>query len=292
MNKNKPLIGFCGQGWIGANYADDFEYRGFEVIRYSLESKYIQNKNKIKDCDIVFIAVPTPTNSDGFDDSILQNVLHLIGDNKIAVIKSTIVSGTTKKMQKLFPDITVLHSPEFLTEATAKYDVVHPKRNIIGFVNSEDSGKAMVAIGKAYIVMSVLPDAPYKSVVHSEVAEMIKYGGNCWFYFKVIYMNLLYDLCKKQDIDFEMVKEGMSWDNRIGFTHLDVIHQGGRGAGGHCFIKDFAAFVDMYDKECADDAIGRMLLGKMEDKNIQLLTKSKKDIDLLTGVYGEKVKEN
>jgi len=55
------IIGFIGQGWIGKNYADDFEKRGYETVRYSLEKPYVDNKEKIKDCDLVFIAVPTPT---------------------------------------------------------------------------------------------------------------------------------------------------------------------------------------------------------------------------------------
>jgi len=58
-------IGFIGQGWIGKNYADDFEKRGYEIVRYALESPYIDNKEKIKECDIVFIAVPTPQHSQG-----------------------------------------------------------------------------------------------------------------------------------------------------------------------------------------------------------------------------------
>ena len=57
----RPTIGFIGQGWIGKNYADDFEERGFEVVRYGLEPEFAENKDRIKDCDIVFVAVPTPT---------------------------------------------------------------------------------------------------------------------------------------------------------------------------------------------------------------------------------------
>ena len=56
----KQIIGFIGQGWIGKNYADDFEDRGYKVVRYDLE-KYKMNKSKIKTCDIVFIAIPTPS---------------------------------------------------------------------------------------------------------------------------------------------------------------------------------------------------------------------------------------
>ena len=44
--EGRPLIGFCGQGWIGKNYADDFERRGYYVVRYSLEKQYIKNKKE------------------------------------------------------------------------------------------------------------------------------------------------------------------------------------------------------------------------------------------------------
>jgi len=283
MNKNL-LIGFIGMGWIGANYAANFEARGYNVVRYSLEPEYVINKDKIRECDIVFIAVPTPTTPQGFDDSILQEVLALVGKGNIAVIKSTILPGTTEKLQEKYPDIIVLHSPEFLTEATAKYDAFYPDRNIIGYVN-EAGEKA------AQTVMDILPVAGYKAIVPAKVAEIIKYGGNCWFYFKVVYMNLLYDLCLKMGIDYELVKKGMSFDTRIGFTHLDVVHQGGRGAGGHCFIKDFAAFKNLYKFVNKEDMLGNTLLDYVESKNLELLKTTGKSQDLVKDIYEKKSQE-
>src|SRR3989338_6825777 len=88
---NKPLIGFIGQGWIGKNYANDFEKRGLKTVRYALEVPYAQNKEKIKECGIVFVAVPTPTTPKGFDASIVESALGLVGKGKIAVLKSTIL---------------------------------------------------------------------------------------------------------------------------------------------------------------------------------------------------------
>src|SRR3989344_3819708 len=129
---SKIRIGFIGQGYVGKNYADDFEARGYTVIRYAKEKPYNKNKEAIKDCNVVFIAVPTPTTPKGFDDSIIRAVLLLVGKDKIAVIKSTIVPGTTKSMQNKNPNIFVLHSPEFLTESTALYDAKNPSLNIIG----------------------------------------------------------------------------------------------------------------------------------------------------------------
>src|SRR3989344_9432020 len=94
-------IGFIGQGWIGKNYADYFEDRGFEVIRFALEEPYINNKDKIKECDIVFIAVPTPsTPRNGFEYDIVGKSVQLVGKGKIAVIRSTLVPGTTEIIQK------------------------------------------------------------------------------------------------------------------------------------------------------------------------------------------------
>lgn len=277
------LIGFIGQGWIGKNYADNFETRGYKIIRYGKEEPYSSNKEKISECDIVFIAVPTPTTPQGFDPSILKQVVKLVGKRKIAVIKSTIMPGTTESIQKENPDIYLAHSPEFLTEATAAYDAANPQRNIIGIPLDNDEYKE-----KAKEVMKVLPFAPYQLVCRARDAELIKYGGNCWFYFKVIYINLLYDLAAKLGADYRLVKEAMSADPRIGRTHLDPVHKTGRGAGGNCFIKDFAVFCQMYGELVGDD-IGLKVLASLKDKNIDLLKSSDKDLDLLKGVYGEEV---
>lgn len=272
-------IGFIGQGFIGKNYADDFEERGFSVTRYDLE-RYQANKEKIKDCDLVFIAVPTPTTPNGFNHDILTSVLSLIGKGKIAIIKSTIVAGTTIKLQKLYPEIIVMHSPEFLTEKTADFDARNPERNIVGITDIDDQE----LYKKAETVLSVLPKCPYSLITKSQNAELIKYGGNNWFYFKVIFMNILYDLVQKSGADFEVVKEGMSFDSRIGKTHLDVVHQGGRGAGGHCFIKDFEAFIEMLDKNNLSEQ--KKVCETLRDMNLTYLKLTNKNQNLVKEVYG------
>ena len=297
-------IGFIGQGWIGKNYANDFRERGYEVIRYGLEEPYLKNGDKIKDCDIVFVAVPTPSTPEGFDNSIIRQAIKKVGKGKTVVLKSTVLPGTTELIQAENPDIFVLHSPEFLTEVRAAYDAAHPNRNIIGIPVDSQEYK-----DKAKEVIDVLPKAPYELICQAKEAELIKYGGNCWFYFKVIFFNLLYDLSQKMDLDYEAIKKAMAADPRIGSSHLDIlhsshpknkneldyndyhfdpVHKSGRGAGGHCFIKDFAAFSEMYKKYISDEA-GLKVLESLKDKNIDLLVKSKKDLDLLAGVYGEEV---
>ncbi len=286
----KPFIGFIGQGFIGKNYADDFEARGYRVIRYAMEEPYRGNKEKIKECDIVFVAVPTPTTPKGFDYSIVESVLALVGGGKTAVVKSTLLPGTTEKLQKKYPGIFVFHSPEFLRERTASHDAANPSRNIIGIPVESESTRE-----RAKQVLAVLPSAPFSAVMRSREAELIKYGGNNFLYVKVVYVNMLYDLAQKLGCSWEGVRDALSADPRIGSSHMDPVHKSGhskrpgRGAGGHCFIKDFSAFSNLYAELVGDNA-GVRALTALQEKNNDLLRHSGKDIDLLEGVFGAEKK--
>lgn len=276
-------IGFIGQGWIGKNYADDFEQRGFQVVRYGLESVHAANKEKIKDCDIVFIAVPTPTTLAGFDGRLVGETVKLVGQGKIAVIKSTLLPGTTEEIQKDNPGIFILHSPEFLTRSTANVDVEKPPRNIIGLPKNNDDYRRA-----AELVLELVPQAPYNLICSAKEAEMIKYIRNCQGYFRVIFVNLAYDLSKALGADWQKIEEAMAADPVNGGYYYKPIHDSGRGAGGPCYIKDFAAFFKLYREKFGDD-LGSKALESLQNKNIELLVKSNKDLDLLKGVYGDDV---
>ena len=273
MNERKPLIGFVGQGWIGRNYANDFEARDHETVRYALEEPYRQNKEKIKDCDIVLIAVPTPTTPKGFDSSIVAEALSLVGDGHIAVIKSTILPGTTERFQKENPNITILYAPEFLSEATAAHDAAHPFSNIMGL--SVDDEAHRVA---AREVLAVLPSAPFSHICSSTEAELIKYSHNMSGYVQIVLFNALYDLAAARGADWAHIQQALEADPYICNRYAKPLHKSGRGAGGGCFIKDFASLARLYEEHVGDTA-GVQFLKGAQDKNIDLLIKSKKDLD-------------
>ena len=274
-------IGVIGQGWVGKNYADHFEDRGFKVIRYALEQPYIQNKEMISLCDIVFIAVPTPSTPTGFDDRHVLDGLRLVGKGKIAVIKSTIPLGTTKRLAELHPDKYVLHIPEFLREAHARYDVDSPERVFIGIPEDTPLYRK-----HADMLREVHPKSNFTKVTLAHEAEFIKYTHNTLGYATVLFTNILYELAVSQGIEWGVVKEAIINNPWYPSKYLDPVHQGGRGAGGDCFIKDFAALREMYHGENPDDIKGLALLDAMVAKNNQLLRESGKSIELLDGVYG------
>ena len=288
MDSKALKIGFIGQGWLGKNYADDFERRGFSIVRYARDPQFAENKEKIAECDIVFVAVPTPTTPEGFDGSIVPTVLPLVGKGKIAVVRSTLKPGFTKELQKQFPDRFIFHAPEFLAEKTAAEDTAHPKRNIVGM--PEDTPEYRE---KAALILSILPKAPYELATGSTEAELIKYAGNSFLMWKVLFGNVMYEISEKMGADYEAVRDAMGADPRIGPSHLKVIdesgHPGsvlGRGAGGHCFIKDFAVLSRLY-RDIVGEEEGARLMQAFETKNNKLLKDAGKDLDLLKGVYGD-----
>ena len=284
-------IGFIGQGWIGRNYANDFENRGYQVVRYALEAPYHKNQAAVAQCQTVFIAVPTPSTPEGFCYQAVRAALGNVAAGATVVIKSTLLPGTTNALQKEFPDLYILHSPEFLREVSAAHDAANPQRNLIG-VPAWDEEFTL----RAQDVLSLLPQAPYEKVMSAYEAEFVKYAGNCFLYTKVVFMNALYDLVTASEADFATIREAMIHDPRIGESHTQPIHASGhdtskqtrpvRGAGGHCFIKDFEALRRFYEASIGDDE-GLKMLTSMINYNNRLLRDSGKDLDILAGVYGE-----
>ena len=251
-NEPKPKIGFIGQGYIGKNYSDDFEQRGYDVVRYSLEPAYIHNKDNIQDCDIVFIAVWTPTTPKGFDSSIVENVLSLVGKGKIVVLKSTVVPGTTVALQKKFPKLTLMYSPEFLSVGTAAEDAKHPFSNILGLPVADLAHKSA-----AQTVLGVLPKAPYELICKSGEAEIIKYSHNLSGYTQIITFNMLYEVSKKLDGDWGVVHNALLADPYIPNRYSQPVHKTGRGAGGdRRAAQDAAVMLVARRVERAQPAVG------------------------------------
>ena len=292
----KPLIGFIGQGWIGKAYADNFEERGYTVVRYSLEKRWAKNKDRIKECDIVFVAVWTPTipakaSRDEqfavqFDISVVESVLSLVGDGKTAVIKSTILPGTTALLQKKFPNINVLYGPEFLSVASHVHDAAHPFANLVGM--PEGDAKHYMAAER---VMKTLPKAPFSMICKSAEAEIFKYTHNASGYTQIILFNVMYDLAQKFGANWDVVNRAIQADPLISKRYSNPIHKSGRGAGGGCFIKDVAALGGHMRKHLPADKLTHQIFDVMQAKNIELLTSTGKDLDLLEGVYGPRIRK-
>jgi UDP-glucose 6-dehydrogenase len=156
-----------------------------------------------------------------------------------------------------------------------------PFSNIIGVPGN---GKKFRDAAEA--VHRVLPNAPFSHICSSEEAEMIKYAHNISGFMQVVTFNALYDLAKSVGADWKNIYPAVIADPMISNRYSNPVHKSGRGAGGACFIKDFAAFAKLY-KQTVGKKEGVAFLKAAEKKNIMLLVGTNKDMPLLEGVYGK-----
>lgn len=233
-----------GLGMVGGALLRYFEKKGIKPFGYDKNRK-IGSIEEANQADVIFICVPTPfIEGSGFDLSCVEEACKNISGNKIVVIKSTVLPGTTEKLQEKYPQHKFLFNPEFLVEKNADECMQNPERQIVGYT---DSSREL-----AKDILSILPDAPFKKIIKSNEAEMVKYFGNTFLSVKVIFGNQMHDLCKAAGIDYDVVKECALEDKRIGPSHLDVYYDGYRGYSGKCLPKDTRALIQFADEHGVD----------------------------------------
>ena len=237
--------GIIGVGMVGGALRRYFEEkRGIKPFLYD-KGKNLGSSEEVNQAEVIFVCVPTPYKKEkGFDLSCVEDAFQNIQGEKIIVIKSTVLPGTTEMLQEKYSQHKVLFNPEFLTELTADQDMCYPDRQIIGYTEQ--------SYNVAGDVMAILPLAPFEKILPATEAELVKYYGNTWFSTKVIFANQIYNLCKKLGIDYNRVMEAAAADKRIGRTHLEVFHKGYFGYGGRCLPKDIKALIQFADEKGVD----------------------------------------
>mgnify|MGYP003668008971 FL=1 len=240
-------IGIIGRGFVGS--AVEF---GFSAQTGCDADVKVYDKNPTKsthtleetvnETDVVFISVPTPSNTDGsihlgILESALSDINNVYKNNAIILIRSTVTPGTTKKLQEKFTNLRLVFNPEFLTERSAKFDFINQARFILG-------GKKEDTNIVAELYKWRFGDSVPCIETNFETAEMIKYMNNCFFATKVSFMNEMYNIASKCGVDWNIAVDGWVRDGRIGHTHLAVPGPDGkRGFGGSCFPKDVQAMI-------------------------------------------------
>jgi UDPglucose 6-dehydrogenase len=234
-------IGVVGYGYVGRATGEGFGTNPANKIFWYDKFKESPNtlSEVVEKSDFIFIAVPTPifSNYSGMDMSIVEEVVGEVareasGKDKIVIIKSTSLPGTTKKMSIKYPGVNFVMNPEFLTQENANADFLKPFRTVIGCDNSD------VGFRVRKLYETILPkDQPYY-IVSTVSAELAKYMSNIILASKVLLANEFYDLAQKVGANYLEVREAVEADPRVG-RHLGVPGpDGDRGFGGACFPKD------------------------------------------------------
>ncbi|GIL00416.1 MAG: UDP-glucose 6-dehydrogenase [Alphaproteobacteria bacterium] len=197
----------------------------------------------IRDAEIVFIAVGTPTRrGDGHADlsyvhAAAEEVAGLIAGYTVIVTKSTVPVGTGDEVEAIIAranpraQFDVASNPEFLREGAAIEDFKRPDRIVVG----AQSQRAVAALRELYRPL-FLNETPMV-VTDRRTAELIKYAANAFLAIKIGFINEIADLCDAVGANVQQVARGIGLDKRIGAKFLHA----GPGYGGSCFPKDTLA---------------------------------------------------
>lgn len=238
MKNKKFNVGIIGNGFVGESQAFAFSptanIRIFDVN--PLRSTH--TLDEVHTCDFVFVCVPTPMKTDGQQDtSFIDSVFKEAKKGPIYIIKSTILPGTTQKLQDKYRNLNIVFSPEFLTERTAKLDMITQSRIILGGKQT-DLKKVRALFEQRFMNKHIIE-------MDTTSAELVKYMNNTFFATKVSIMNEFKRLCDSIDANWDKALYGFAADHRIGDSHLHVPGPDGKlGYGGTCFPKDVNALIN------------------------------------------------
>ena len=263
-------IAVVGSGFVGGSLQQVFAEREINVYAYDKLGKKAPGTNAFdassiadlanhcqQDPDfsgVYFICLPTPMQASGECDlSIVEGALLELAatpGQHIAVIKSTVPPGSVARWNKQLPGtrLQVVHSPEFLREATALQDMRDQDRIVLGG-NERAVMKVRAVFGTAF------PGVPIIETTSTE-SELIKYIANCFLATKVSFANEMYQICQKLNVNYDNVISVATLDKRLGSSHwqvpgpmpCDLTGKPSKGFAGSCFVKDINALITLATK--------------------------------------------
>jgi len=209
----------------------------------------------IKDADVIFVCVNTPTKVHGIGQGFASNLTNLekaartiarvATAPKIVVEKSTVPVQTADAIRRILlahnkdakkSDFQVLSNPEFLAEGTAIKDLLSPSRVLIGSEQTPAGIEAAEALVEVYANF-----VPKKQIITTNLwsSELSKLVANAFLAQRISSINSISALCEKTKANVYEVANAIGSDPRIGSRFL----QASVGFGGSCFQKDILNLV-------------------------------------------------
>ena len=260
--------------------------------RLNFTTSYVEG---IQAADFVFIAVDTPSGSEGEADlryirSASEGIAEVLDHPLIIVNKSTVPIGTgdyvtevVRRHLKEDVPFSVVSNPEFLREGSAVNDFLYPDRIVLGSTDTESAE----TVAQLYLPLR----API-IITDLRTAEMIKYASNAFLATRISFINEIAAVCERLGADIKEVAAGMGYDKRIGHAFLDA----GVGWGGSCFPKDVKALEYMASIHGCHPSLLRAVMEINRDQRRQVIQKLRSLLDSLQdrtiGILGLSFKPN
>lgn len=209
-------------------------------------------EKNIKEAQIVFVSVNTPTKTFGegsgkaadlqYWEKTARDIIKASDSDKIIVEKSTLPVRTASAMERILNandkgiHFEVISNPEFLAEGTAIADLQKPDRVLIGSKMTESGLKACQEIVDIYANW-----VPREKILTSNIwsAELSKLVANAFLAQRISSINSISALCEYTEANVSEVAGAIGMDKRIGSKFLNA----SIGFGGSCFKKDILNLV-------------------------------------------------
>ena len=249
---------------------DELVIRNYKSKRLSFTTDIAR---AIKDSDIIFIAVGTPTAKDGVSADLknVYAVANVVSKNinkyKIIITKSTVPVCTGDEVEKIIKKnnssskFDVVSNPEFLREGEAIRDFRYADRVVIG---SNNLSKTKPILEKLYEPI-IKKGAKFIATTRRS-SELIKYAANAFLATKITFINEIANLCEQVGSNVEDIAIGIGTDARIGPRFL----RAGPAYGGSCFPKDTKALTKIGDKFKTDMSVVKSVIKSNEKRKSKL----------------------
>ena len=216
---------------------EDLDIKHFlKTKKLNLSASLLRSYPKISS-DFIIIAVPTSfcAETESFDTSIIEVIVGELDVQKCEstiIIKSTVPLGFTDLLNKRFPSLEIIYSPEFLREGKALYDNLYPSRIVLGSSSIRASLFANVLSD-----LSKISNTPV-IYTNNSTAEAIKLGSNTFLAMRVAFFNELDTLAFHSNINSGDLISSICHDPRIGEGYNNPSF----AYGGYCLPKDVKQF--------------------------------------------------
>lgn len=244
-------IGIIGHGYVGRAVAASYPHHELSINdpQYVNYPQYQSVTYIHKNCDVIFVCVPTPQSDTGeCDTSILDSVFaKLSGTKALVIVKSTAPPDYYAALEQRV-DFKVAHVPEFLTAARAELDYLNPHKIVVGcsFEIQHEVANALMTSNINFERLRI----EYCSIAE---ASFFKYLANTMLATKVIIANEYKALADRLDLKWSHIINIAKTDHRLGDTHWSAPGPDGQpGYGGACFPKDVSAMLKFARDHNAD----------------------------------------
>ena len=152
------------------------------------------------------------------------------GKQVTLVVISTVLPGTTRAHLAPLcgPNVRLVYGPYFIAMSTTVQDFLQPEFVLLG----SDDPEAIADVADLY---RTVHDRPIHAV-SIESAELTKVAYNCFISMKIVFANMVMEICQKTGADCDAVADGLALaTDRI---TSPAYMRGGMGDSGACHPRD------------------------------------------------------